>query len=162
MNLSHRDLCILATAWLLKQSWCDIACFEIKYNRGFVDAVGISKPRAKKPRVTVIEVKKTRADLLADINSKKYLKYEPGSTHCYLAGTREALMLHKRSVKEVIADLKNRGFPDHWGILVFGPRGGITTLRKTQAHRKTTRVRTQALTRKIAKSLIYRAIQGKV
>jgi len=160
--LTHRDLCRHATAWLLQQSWCDCACYELKFNKGFVDAVGISKPRAKSHRITAIEVKKTRGDLLQDINAGKYLKYEPGSTHCYLAATSEALMLHKRTETQVKEDLRKRGFPKHWGILVFGPRGGIRCLRPATKHRNTTILRIRTLTRKMAKSLIYRAIKGKL
>ena len=160
MNCSHRDLCKLASAWLLKQSWCDIACFELKVGRGFADSIGISKPRAKRHRVTIIECKRTRADLLQDIRTQKYLKYEAQSTHCYLAGTSEAY--GNKLPTQILVDLKNRGFPDHWGILLFGPRGGISCIRNAKAHKKATTTRVRSLTRKIAKSLCYRALQGKL
>jgi len=160
VSLTHRDLAIKATEWLLKQSWCDVACFELKVGRGFADAIGISKPRAKKARVTIVEVKRTRSDLLADLRAKKYMKYEPQSTHCYIAGTAEAY--GNRTRAQTLVDLKMREVPDHWGILEFGPRGGITCHRPAKAHRRTTSTRVKALTRKIAKSLIYRALQGRI
>lgn len=94
------------------------------WNNGFVDAIGFTSPNAKHPRVVCIEVKKSRADLLADVNASKYRKYEFGSSHCYLAGTLAAFGV--RAIKDMplaIQDLRFRGFPDNWGILLL-PRSG--------------------------------------
>jgi len=160
MALSHRQLCYEAAEWLLSQPWCDCSCFELKVGRGFADAIGISKPRAKTHRVTIIEVKRTRSDLLADLRSSKYMKYEGQSTHCYFAGTPEAF--GNRTKAQILVDFKNRNLPDHWGILELGPKGRVKCHRTAKAHSTTTSTRVRALTRKIAKSLIYRALQGKL
>ena len=157
---AHRDLCKLATAWLLKQSWCDLACYELKVGRGFADAIGISRPRARTHRITIIEVKRTRSDLLQDIRTKKYLKYESQATHCYMAGTTEAF--GNKTTNQIYVDLKNRGFPDHWGILIFDSKNEIHCLRSAKAHRKITYTKIKSLTRKIAKSFCYRVLQGKI
>jgi hypothetical protein len=158
METSHRDLCKLATEWLLKQSWCDVACYELKIGRGFADAIGVSKDKAKSHRVTIVEVKRTRSDLLQDLRANKYLKYEQRSTHCYLAATAEAY--GNKTDNQILVDLKNRGVPDHWGLLRFGPRGGITCIRSAKAHRRTTATAVRSIVRKIARSLAYRALQG--
>lgn len=162
MPYSHREYCKLVTEWLIKQSWCDIACWELKYKRGFVDAIGISKPAARNHRVTVVEVKRARGDLLQDLRANKYMKYQPGSTHCYLAANADALALGKKDMAEVIKDLRNKGFPDHWGILLFGPRGSVSCVRRAKTHSKTTIVRIRELTRQIARSLCYKAIKGTI
>ena len=157
---THRDLCKLATTWLLKQSWCDLACYELKVGRGFADAIGISKPHAKNHRITIIEVKRTRSDLLQDIRTKKYLKYEAQATHCYIAGTAEAF--GNKTTNQIYVDLKSRGFPDYWGILIFNPRNRLHCLRSARAHRRITYTKIKSLTRKIAKSFCYRALQGRI
>lgn len=94
------------------------------WNNGFVDAIGFTSPNSKNPRVVCIEVKKSRSDLLADVNAFKYMKYEYGASHCYLAGTLAAFGVKAQAdMPLAIADLKKRGFPDHWGILLL-PRSG--------------------------------------
>lgn len=160
MSITHRDLCRLAAEWLLKQSWCDVACYEMKIGKGFADSIGVSKPRARSHRVTIIECKRTRSDLLQDLRAKKFLKYEQKSTHCYLAATSEAY--GEMTNSQILVDMKNKGVPDYWGLLKFGPRGGIICLRSAKAHRKTTATAVRSIIRKIAKSLCYRAIQGKL
>ena len=160
MKFTHRDLTRLAAAWLLKQSWCDVSCYELKIGKGFADAIGVSKPRARTHRTTIIECKRTRSDHLQDLRANKYRKYEQKSTHCYLAATAEAY--GNKSTSQILVDVKNRGVPDYWGLLLFGPRGGITCIRSAKAHRRTTATQVRAIVRKIAKSLCYRAIQGKL
>lgn len=159
-DLTHRDLCKIAAGWVLKQGWCDVACYELKIGTGFADAIGISKPRARTPRTTVIECKRTRSDLLQDLRANKYRKYEQKSTHCYIAATAEAY--GSKTHSQILVDLKNREVPDYWGLLKFGPRGGVTCIRSAKAHRRTTAVQVRGILRKIAKSLCYRAIQGKL
>ena len=160
MSASHRDLCKLATAWLLKQSWCDVACYELQVGKGFADAIGVCKPRARSQRITIVECKRTRADLLQDLRANKYRKYEQKSTHCYFACTPEAF--RNMSNSQIKADFKNRGVPDHWGILKFGPGGHLTCIRSAKAHRKSSTTQTRSIVRKIAKSLCYRAIRGRL
>jgi len=132
----------------------------MSYKSGVVDAIGVSKPRSKRRRVTVVECKRTRADLLQDLRAGKYLKYEQGTTHAYLAATREALALDKTSVGKAMDDLATRGFPKHWGILIIGPRGGVTCLRAAKQHKHVTTTTVRALVRKMARSMIYRALRN--
>lgn len=159
MELSHRDLCKQVTAWLLKQSWCDIACYELKVGTGFADSIGISKSRVT-DRITIVECKRTRSDLLQDLRAKKYLKYEQKSTHCYIAATAEAY--GNKTSNGILVDLKNKGVPDHWGLLQFEQDSSITCIRSAKAHRKTNTIQIRAIVRKIAKSLCYRALEGKL
>lgn len=158
---THRDLCMIMAKYMLKQAWCDIACWEIAYNDGFVDAIGLSSPLAKEERIVAIEVKRTRADLLADINRKKFLKYEQGSTHCYLAATASALGLNKKKDKQVVLkDLEERGLPKYWGIIVLPSHGWSEPfmLRPAKRYGKTIPGRQLELTIKIAASFAHRIL----
>jgi Holliday junction resolvase-like predicted endonuclease len=119
---SHRTLCQIAAKWLLKNG-CDIVSWELAYNDGFVDAIGLSHPKKEKGKIAAIEVKRTRSDLLADIGRGKFLKYEHGSTHCYIAGTPQALGWKKGEEKALLKDLTERGVPAYWGILLLPPHG---------------------------------------
>lgn len=158
MKYTHRDLCYLCMDWLLGQSWSDSACVELKLGRSFADAVGVCKPRARPKRVTIVECKRTRSDLLQDLRKGKYRKYERNSTHCYIAGTSEAFrgMLDK----QIIFDLKNRKVPDYWGILKITDQGDIVCIRKARAHKTITTAQINAIVRKIARSLSYRTIES--
>jgi hypothetical protein len=118
---SHRRLCLIVAAWLRRQVAVDFVSWEMQWNGGYVDAIGFTSFRSKeKPRIIAVEVKKARGDLLADINSGKYRKYEYGTTHCYLAATPAALGIKKKAdVHRSLADLKRRGFPEYWGVLLL-------------------------------------------
>jgi hypothetical protein len=156
-DYTHRNLCEFAAKWLLDQSWSDAACVELKLGRSFADAVGVCKARSKKRRVTIVECKRTRSDLLQDIRKRKYMKYERNSTHCYFAGTSEA---YKSMVdKQILFDFKNRGVPDHWGILHIDAHGKIRCIRKARAHKTITSAQVNSIVRKIARSLSYRILQ---
>lgn len=153
---SHRDLCVLAASWLLSQPWCDLTCWEMRYRKGVVDAIGISSSmRAKDRRVVAVEVKRTRADLLQDLRAQKLLKYERGSSHCYLAATPEALCLDKGKA-HVLKDLTTKGLPKHWGILVLGEKPYV--LRNPRRINTIQPATIAALNRKIAKSFCYRVL----
>lgn len=119
---SHRKLCEIVAAWLLHNR-CDIVCWELAYNDGFVDAIGLTNPSKDKGKIVAVEVKRTRSDLLADLGRKKFLKYENGSTHCYIAATPQALGYKKGEEKAVLKDLTERGVPPYWGVLLLPPHG---------------------------------------
>ena len=158
--LTHRDLCKIAANWLLAQSWCKLVAWEITYNRGFADAIGVSKCIRNNTKIAVCEVKRTRADLLADLRKLKLLKYERGSTHCYLAITRECL--GNNSPKEFLADLGERGLPRHWGILLLPSTIGRlpTCVRRARRLRPANATRLRLLTEKIAVQHMYRNIKN--
>lgn len=121
---THRRLCELVARWALKQQVYDLCSWEIQWNSGFVDAIGVTSPLKPNGRITAFEVKRTRSDLLADVTTGKLLKYEEGSTHCYLAGTAEALGINKlTSEKEALKKLVELGVPKYWGILLLPTRG---------------------------------------
>lgn len=155
---SHRDLCSVVLQWLLSQRSLDLGCIELKHSGGFVDTVALSTKKARVPyKICVAEVKRTRPDLLQDLQAKKMLKYERASTHCYLAATPEAL--GNQSDKDVIQDLTRRGLPPHWGLLVIH---GSTcrSIRPAQRHRTLHYPSVVSLTRKIARSLMYRSFRS--
>lgn len=120
----HRTLCRIMAWWFSKQPWCDIYCWELAYNDGFVDAIGITSVLSKdsQPKIAIAEVKRTRADLLADIRSKKMFKYMANTTHCYLAGTAEALLWNDGD-HSVVETLSNLGLPSTWGVLLLPTKG---------------------------------------
>jgi len=157
---THRELSKAVAAWMLSQPWCELTCWELKYApRALVDVLAISSPKAKELKIAVAEVKKTRADLLQDLRAKKMLKYEKGTTHCYLAATPEALAYGKKSKAEVLAELTSKGLPPRWGVLlVVGDQ--IEVLRNPVRLSTTTSQRILGLTRKIAKSFCYRLLSG--
>lgn len=122
---THRDLCHLVSTWLLSQQTIKYVCWELRLGRGVVDAIGVD-PRGK--RIVVCECKRTRADLLADLRAGKMFKYESSSSHCYLAGTAEALG------DDPLNDLTARGLPSHWGVLLLNT--SVTCIRSAKSHRK--------------------------
>jgi len=130
---------------------------------GVADVVAITSSwRKPGARIAVAEVKRTRADLLQDLRAKKMLKYQVGSSHCYLAATAEALRSSKLTAKEIIADLTTKGLPKNWGILELKPDGQtIRVLRGARSREKPKAQRIAALTRKIARSFCYRVLAGK-
>lgn len=150
---THRDLCKQVTAWFLKQTWCDLASFEISLGEGISDVIAVGK--AIDPKLAIAEVKRTRADLLQDLRNKKYLKYEKNSTHVYLACTKEAF---KYTGDDLFQDLENRGVPKKWGLLLITPCD-IVVLRKASAHRTMSRDVFQAAIRKIARSLSFKQLK---
>jgi hypothetical protein len=87
------------------------------------------------------------------------LKYEQGSSHCYLAATPEALALGKKTKAEVLADLKARGLPTHWGILLLD--GEPKALRSARRIKNIPKQTIAALNRKIAKSFCYRVLSSR-
>ena len=118
---THRDLCKITAAYAIKQYWCNLACWELRLNkRSVADVIALSTAKSNKhPRLAIYEVKRTRADLLQDLKARKILKYSQRATHCYLAATKEALGLDKKTTSQVLTDLKQKGLPLSWGIIVL-------------------------------------------
>lgn len=123
--LSHRELCLSVAYWLRRQRWCDLVSWELAYNDGFVDVIGMSSPlKESKTKIVAVEVKRTKADLVQDLKKGKLLKYESNSTHCYLAATREALGIkYAKEAPTAIKHLVELGLPRHWGILLLPTKG---------------------------------------
>jgi hypothetical protein len=121
---SHRRLCEIVAKWSLKQKIYDICSWELQWNNGFVDVIALTSPLKSNGRITSIEIKRTHSDLIADVTKGKLLKYELGSTHCYLAGTKEAFNItNTTSKKEVINKLTEMGVPKYWGLLLLPTKG---------------------------------------
>ncbi len=155
--MTHRDLCIEVSKWMLDQPWCQLTGWELRYNHGFADVVGLTlKDKDPNKRICVAEVKRTRADLLQDLNKSKLLKYEQGTTHCYLAATPEALRLDKISEADCLIDLTKLGLPKKWGVLVIGQ--GVRSIRSAYAINKHNSLRARALTKRIARSHMWRQL----
>ncbi len=120
---SHRDLAKIAASHCLKQGWCKVVAWELAFNDGIADCIGISLGSSPSARITVVEVKRTRADLLQDLKAGKMLKYQDNATHCVLAATKEALGLNKLTVKQALAELRKLGLPKTWGVWVLPTTG---------------------------------------
>lgn len=159
---NHRDLCILTAKWLLERPGVDLTSWELKFNKGFVDAIGLTSRGKRQKKLLIAEVKRTRADLLQDLRKGKMLKYEKGASHCYLAATPEALMLNKKSKSEVIADLTSKGLPKNWGVLILPPYGqdtkNIVVLRSPRKLREPHARTISTLIGKIARSFMWRIL----
>jgi hypothetical protein len=166
MNYTHRELCKIAAGWCLKQPWCSLTSWELSYKRRSVlDVVALSsRPKIKNKRVAILEVKRTRSDLLQDLRKRKMLKYESTATHCYLAATKEALALLSKSTYKVLDDLEAKGLPPHWGILVLptSPKDKRPYILKKARRIKSANTRTiNSLIHKIALSMMYRVLNSK-
>jgi hypothetical protein len=158
---SHRDLCNLAAIWLLDQSNIQLVAVETKFYSGIADVLGITtKETSTNKDIVVIEVKRTRADLLQDLNKGKMLKYIKRSTKCYLAATSEALNLDKLTIQESIKDLESRGLPKDWGVLLLPSSGKDITrvLRNGRRRDQAKPASLRYLITKIALSYMYKYI----
>jgi len=162
-KITHRTLCHQIAKYLYGYYWCDIVGYEVAYNKGFADVLGITiRSRIARPRIVVVEVKRTRADLLQDLRKRKLLKYERNSTHCYLAGTAEALNTRQlRTNRAVIQDLRALGLPDNWGILHItkSSKNDCKVIRDAQPMSLPSPKRLEDLTIQINRSLLSRLIK---
>lgn len=156
--VTHRELCVTTVRYLLENPIYGLAGWELRYNRGFADALAVTiKDRASNPRITCVEVKRTRADMLADLKARKMLKYEKGSTHCYLACTPECLRLDRQPIAQAIEELTELGLPTKWGILII--RGDVvTSIRNAYSIGPYNKTRARALIKKLARSNMFRAL----
>lgn len=159
---SHRDLCRLTASWILDKPGIDLSCYEMKWDKGMVDVIGLSSSeRCRNKRLIVVEVKRTRADLLQDLRKKKLRKYESKATHCYLAATAEALQYCNVNRTKVINDLRKKGLPVKWGVILLPSKPGkqkprviYNPTKMRPAHARTLK----SLIRKIARSYMYRVL----
>ena len=141
-EVTHRDLARAAAAYLLEQRWCSVAFWELALpGGGQADAVGISDPsddywrrlydrhianparnrhpgKRKPARIHVVEVKRHRSDLLADLRAGKMLQYERSATHCSLLVHPDCLL-----TGDPITELAETCLPSSWGLLVSDGRG---------------------------------------
>jgi hypothetical protein len=134
--------------------------WEIKFGKSILDVVGVSTKGRIDKRITIIEVKRTRSDLLADLKKGKLLKYEAQGTHCYLAATPEALRLDKLTATEVLQDLQDRGLPAHWGVLSINDSKTVHVVRSCKRHRPTPTATLQALVGKIGRASMWRYMES--
>ncbi len=82
------------------------------------------QPAKLRNRLSIIEVKVSRSDLLADLRVSKMHGYAEHCSHMYLAGTGaafavEALRPAPDRVAASIANLETLGVPKTWGLLYF-------------------------------------------
>lgn len=155
--MTHRDLCKLVAQWLLKQPSINLVIDEITFGTGIADVLGIStKASVKNKRIAICEVKRSRADLLADLRSQKMLKYEYTSTHCYLAATAEAL--GKGTPTEILQNLTEKGLPPYWGVL-FIEGSNIVVLRNPRSKQKANSRSLEMLCKRIARAYMYRSFK---
>lgn len=130
------------------------------------------KAAPAKGRVGVVEVKRTREDLLQDLRAGKLLRYEPYASQTWLAGTSAALRLEGRTAEEVLEELGERGLPATWGVLLLPttktrngllPSGtSVTSLRGARHRRDVPEPELRLRTVEVARSLSYRTLSGAV
>jgi len=121
----------------------------------------------KRPRVTILEVKRTRSDLLADLRARKMLGYEPLASECYLACTPPCLGLPKlnptkESRAAALADLEALGLPGSWGVMLLPERpphwqGHATVIRPPRRLREVPDHEVRMWAYRIGRSLAWRA-----
>ena len=128
-----------------------------------------ARPRCPFARLAVVEVKRTRSDLLRDFGSGKALKYRERASHVYLAATPEAFGVRADvelvGNRELHADLEARGVPREYGLILLRcVEGGIakSLIRPAKAlhpEPPSREVRVRWCER-LARSLLYRVIEG--
>lgn len=120
--MTHFDLCVEVTRWAVHCSWCDGAAPEVNLDARVVcDVLAYGfEPES----VRIVEVKRTRADLLADLRvAKMTTKYPPRCNYAYLAlGPELAPPRLKRAERQaILAELGDLGLPPTWGVLRVAP-----------------------------------------
>lgn len=119
-------------------------------------------PNVTLPRLQIIEVKRTRADLLGDLRAGKMLKYERLASHCVLAGSADAFGVkpHEAATPRILDDLASRGLPKHWGVARFY---GSSLMMIRNPRRLATVITPEdrdAVVSRIARSMVYRVLGG--
>lgn len=153
MSKEHTDLNTLVARWLKEQHGIDLVATELGWFDSVFDVVGCTVNPRSKAKITIIESKRTRADLLQDLRKGKMLKYTKHGSHCYLAATAQAL--NHTTVEQTLLDLTNKGLPTSWGVLLIS-NDQVVCLR---AARKTGDVHPlshQRLIASIARSYMYK------
>jgi len=97
-------------------------------------------------RIVIVECKRTRSDLLADLRAGKLRRYEAAATECYLLATTPALAIaaHTALTTAEIEAVTALGLPSEWGILTVSPRGGVYQIREATRLREPEAWETQA------------------
>lgn len=175
-ELTHDDLCLHGLGWATSQSWTRLAAHEVALDvprwwylerlrpgrrvraRGRADVIAVGQDR-----IAIIEVKRTRADLLSDLRSGKMIDCYGWATHCYL--------LLGPAVADTSRDeLTELGLPRSWGVLrvrherTVDPRFGRESdgVRSTRSARRQRDVRDgelEKLGQAIGRSLSWRVLR---
>lgn len=152
----HFDLCIDVLRWAVRQGWCDVAAPEVDLDGAVADVLALGDGQ-----IRIIEVKRTRADLLADLRARKMVrKYPPRSTHCALALGPD--VIDGRSSREVLAELEALGLPASWGVLRIcpGKSWGADSIRAVRRHGDQPEGRHRAMARALGRSLVWRVVRS--
>lgn len=215
---THRDLTRIAARWLLDCPGIYAASYEVAFDGGQADALGVSTPdpRAEvelrcneyrnagiraatrdgfpaedpewlpryragalkrhgaRPRVVVVECKRTRADLQADLRAGKLRRYEVAATHCWLLATDEALAAGRAPRGSryraggdpydaaTLHRLRAEGLPDSWGVLTL-PAGSQVPheLRDARRLRTVEGWEVRAWADRMLASMCYRVVRGR-
>lgn len=106
--------------------------------------------RLGRPRIVVVEVKRTRRDLLADLRAGKMLRCQLDGSACYLMLDAEIAM--------PLEELAALGLPEFWGVLAF--HDAPLVVRRAKLHREVTVGQVRMWTYRIGRSLSYRVVGG--
>lgn len=124
---------------------------------GVLDVLALSEPASSRPRIAIVEVKVTLADLLRDLRADKMRRYEPQASHVYLAlgpGVFPGL-----EEKDLLRGLHHNGLPRFWGVITLGKRGKCRLARLPGKYPDAIEVTEKRLTHRIvrsARSMAYR------
>lgn len=126
------------------------------------------KVKAGQDRYSVVEVKVSRSDLLADLRAGKMVRYATNASHAYLLATEAALLLpdgaRRPDHDKALDQLTELGLPPTWGVIVATPTGRETaylnSIRPARRlrHPEREHLLVQALT--ISRTVMYRSRQG--
>lgn len=122
--------------------------------------------KARPLRVSVVECKRTRSDLLSDLRVLKMLKYEGVASHCYLCCHPDAFCKVEGRItlsankKMILEDLSQKGLPKHWGVLVCGDRSGeVYSFRNAKKIQERDEVNVRVMADHIARSWMFRSMK---
>lgn len=169
----HRDLCAKYAAWLTReQAWVEAATYETRLpwkrrtNGSVADVLAIRTnwtTRKQKNRALICEIKVSRADLLSDLRERKMHKYAQWG-QCTLVVNHTASRFPALGKKGVLDDLRQRGFPDEWGVVLvpdgWNGRDAPVTLRRPARCPVLTDAHMQKLVAKMIRSLSYKCLRG--
>ena len=112
-------------------------------------------------QIVVVECKRTRSDLLADLRAGKLRRYEAAATECYLLASMPALGINAHtSLTDAERDHAAPGLPPEWGILTVSPRGGVYPIRPATRLREPDEWETQAWADRMLASYTFRAARA--
>jgi hypothetical protein len=112
-------------------------------------------------QIVVVECKRTRSDLLADLRAGKLRRYEAAATECYLLATMPALGIDAyMGLTDAERDHAAPGLPGEWGILTVSPRGGVYPIRNAERIREPDEWEIQAWADRMLASYTFRAARA--